>query len=148
MKYLKLSFAALTAVLIYSCSGKTGPEAVTESYLTAVNNNDSTKIAELLTRESKDTYTNNREIAEMFFLGMHRGKEVKDIKCEVSGDTTAVCSFCCASEDKPGQVNLVKEGNDWKVDWKKEMPDMESMMEMDSTMMEEVPSETIPDNQP
>lgn len=114
MKGLTKFFAGAFAVAVLaSCGGGNGADKVATDYLTALKDKNYTKAKELGTKNTQDmldalTSMNMAPVIE----------EVKDVKCTEEGDK-ATCTYCCAKDGK-NSISLVKEGDKWLVDEKKE----------------------------
>jgi hypothetical protein len=139
MKKAIFGFAAVA--LLAACGGGSGPENTATSYLTALKDQ---KWDDAIALGTEPTKAN---IEFMKSSGTSPVTDVKDLKCEVSNDTTATCSFCCDAENAASDIQLVKRGDKWLVNEPKEMGEMggEDMMEniedeltesMDSAMTE------------
>lgn len=117
MKNLSKFFLGVFAVAILaSCGGANGPEAIVKDYLTALKDKNYAKAKELGTKNTQDmldALTQMNMAPEV--------SDVKDIKCTVEGNA-ATCTFCCMKEKT--EIKLVKEGEKWLIDDKKEAPAM------------------------
>ncbi|MCB0820676.1 MAG: DUF4878 domain-containing protein [Bacteroidetes bacterium] len=143
---LKLVAIALVAVFVVACAGSEGPEPTAKAYLDAISAKDFDKAKEYSTEESKAMLDMLKQFASMG--GEQEKSEAEsysDLKCTVSGDTTAVCTYKAA--DKEESLNLKKADGKWLVHQPKENPmgeggDMmegagDQMMEGAGEMMEE-----------
>ena len=118
-KALKFIFASAIVMSMTACSGGGTPEAVAEQYLKHLAKGDFDKAAKLGTDDTKQ------------LLGMLKGlmggvtpegeQEVKDIKCDVDGET-AVCTYCCNDQGESDKLDLKQVNGKWLVDMKKETP--------------------------
>lgn len=130
--------AVFAASVLVSCEGS-GPEAAVKGYLTALKDkkvDEAKKFGTETTQNMLETLNQLKMLPEV--------TEIKDIKCNVQ-DTTATCTFCCMKEGK-NELKLVKRGDKWLVDQKKEGGDMEMNTEQpqDTTAtsgMEPAPAE-------
>lgn len=113
MKKAIFGFAAIA--LLAACGGGSGPENTATSYLTALKDQKWDEATALGTEETK------ANIEFMKSSGTSPVTDVKDLKCEVSNDTTATCSFCCDAENAASDIQLVKRGDKWLVNEPKEM---------------------------
>jgi hypothetical protein len=123
---LKLVAVALIAVFVYACGGKDTPEKNAKAYLDAMNGEDFDKAKEFCTKETGSMLDMMKSLtASMGAVNKDAKKEkveIKDLKCTVSGDTTAVCTYCCTKEGKPGELKMKKEGDKWLAHQPKENP--------------------------
>jgi len=119
---LKFAALILVAVFVYACSGGKGPEGSAKSYLEAYNAKDFEKAKEFATEETKGMLDFMKNIAAMGGEKQEPAekKEIKDIKCNVEGDSTATCSFCCNEQGAEDKVSLKKVGDKWLVHQPKE----------------------------
>lgn len=141
-KVFSILTVAIAALVIVSCGGGSGPEAVAEQYLKHIANGEYEKAEALGTEGTKQFIGFIKN-----FPKSEKKNEVKDVKCTVEpGDTTAVCTYCCDDKGESAKINLAKQGGKWLVDQKKEMPDMGSMPS--DTLSSEVPAETQPAEEP
>lgn len=109
----KFLAGAFAVVVLASCGGGNGADKVATDYLTALKDKNYTKAKELGTKDTQDmldalTSMNMAPVIE----------EVKDVKCTEEGDK-ATCTYCCAKDGK-NTLSLVKEGDKWLVNEKKE----------------------------
>jgi hypothetical protein len=136
---LKLMAIALVAVFIVSCGGSEGPETTAKAYLDAITAKDFEKAKEFSTEESKAMLDMLKQFASMG--GEQEKSEAatySDLKCTVSGDTTAVCTY--KSAEKEESINLKKVDAKWLVHQPKENPmggEMDGAMDGAGEMMEE-----------
>jgi hypothetical protein len=123
---LKLAAIALVAVFVYACSGNSTPETNAKAYLDAINAEDFDKAKEFCTKETGGMLDMMKSLtASMGAAGKDAKKEkieIKDLKCTVSGDTTAVCKYCCTKEGQEGELKMKKEGDKWLAHQPKENP--------------------------
>lgn len=119
---LKFAAVALIAVFVFACSGGNGPETTAKAYLDALNAEDFDKAKEFATEDTKGMLDFMKQIATMGGEKKEakEKKEIKDLKCTVEGDTTAVCTYMAA--DKEEKLNLKKSGEKWLVHMPKENP--------------------------
>jgi hypothetical protein len=119
--FLKAAAFSMIAVFFVACAGSEGPETTAKAYLDAVTANDFEKAKEFATEESKGMLDFMKQISAM---GGEKAAEEKksysDLKCTVSGDTTAVCTYKAA--DKEETINMKKSGEKWLVHQPKENP--------------------------
>lgn len=138
MKGLTKFLAGVFAVAVLaSCGGGNGPDKVASAYLNALKEKNYEKAKELGTKDTKDmldALVKSQMAPEV--------TEVKDIKCTEEGNT-ATCTYCC-SKDGKNSLKLIKEGDKWLVNEKKEMglPDMgeEEGTSEEAPATEEVPA--------
>jgi hypothetical protein len=136
---LKVMAIALVAVFIVSCGGSEGPETTAKAYLDAITAKDFEKAKEYSTEESKAMLDMLKQFASMG--GEQEKTEAatySDLKCTVSGDTTAVCTY--KSAEKEESINLKKVEAKWLVHQPKENPmggEMDNAMEEGGEMMQE-----------
>ena len=127
MKGLTKFFAGAFAVAVLaSCGGGNGADKVATDYLSALKDKNYTKAKELGTKNTQDmldalTSMNMAPVIE----------EVKDVKCTEEGEK-ATCTYCCAKDGK-NSISLVKEGDKWLVDEKKEGGSAEPTVEPAAT---------------
>lgn len=130
----KVLFGVLAIAFLASCGAKgNGPEKVATEYLNALKNKEWDKAKALGNEETK------AKIDGIKGFGGDAGiTEVKDVKCEVK-ENEAECSFCCMKEGGSSKLKLVKEGDKWIVNDKKEMGGADLGAELDSaaTQVEE-----------
>jgi len=119
---LNLIAFSLITFLFVSCSQGEGPEVVAKAFIDAISAEDFDKAKEFATDESK-------EYIDFFKLlngmkGMNKedaGKlVVKDLKCKIEGDTTAVCNFLRGEKEEG--LHLKKTAGKWLVSMQKEIP--------------------------
>lgn len=111
----KLFVGVLAVAFFASCGGKVGgPEKVATDYLNALKNKEWDKAKALGNEDTKAKVDGIKS-----FGGDAGITEVKDVKCDVK-ETEAVCTFCCMKEGA-NQIKLVKDGEKWIVNDKKEM---------------------------
>jgi len=131
----KFLAGAFAVVVLASCGGGNGADKVATDYLTALKDKNYTKAKELGTKDTQDmldalTSMNMAPVIE----------EVKDVKCTEEGDK-ATCTYCCAKDGK-NTLSLVKEGDKWLVNEKKEggseTPEMTEPAAGDSASTSEV----------
>lgn len=109
----KVFFGVLAIAFLASCGAKGGPESVATDYLNALKNKEWDKAKALGNEDTK------AKIDGIKSFGGDAGiTEIKDVKCEVNGND-AECSFCCM-KDGASKVKLVKDGDKWIVNDKKE----------------------------
>jgi len=115
----KVFFGILAVAFLASCGPKgNGPEKVASEYLNALKNKEWDKAKALGNEDTK------AKVDGIKGFGGDAGiTEVKDVKCTVT-DNTATCTFCCMKEGD-GKVNMVKEGDKWIVNDKKEGANMD-----------------------
>jgi hypothetical protein len=118
----KLLTFSLIAFLIVSCSQGEGPEVVAKDFIDAISAEDFDKAKEFATDESKE-YIDFFKLAN----GMKgKNKEdaeklvVKDLKCKIEGDTSAVCTFLRGEKEEG--LHLKKTSGKWLVSMQKEIP--------------------------
>jgi len=119
--FLKAAAFSMIAVFFVACSGSEGPEGNAKAYLDAFTANDFDKAKEFATEDTKDKLDFMKQISAM--VGEKAAEEKKsysDLKCTVSGDTTAACTY--KSGDKEETVNMKKTGEKWLVHQPKENP--------------------------
>lgn len=120
----KFLAGAFAVALLASCGGKNGADKAATEYLNALKDKNYTKAKELGTKNTQDMLDalTSMNMAPVI-------NEVKDVKCTEEGDK-ASCTYCCAQDGK-NTLNLVKEGEKWLVDEKKEggAPSEEPAME-------------------
>lgn len=130
----KVLFGVLAIAFLASCGAKgNGPEKVATEYLNALKNKEWDKAKALGNEDTK------AKIDGIKGFGGDAGiTEVKDVKCEVK-ENEAECSFCCMKEGGSSKLKLVKEGDKWIVNDKKEMGGSDLGAELDSaaTQVEE-----------
>ena len=114
---LSLIAFSLIAFFIVSCSGGDSPEAASKAYLEAINSNDFDKARDYVTEESKGTM----KIWEDAGLKGSEKDKVEDLKCKITGDTIAVCTFLNA-EKEMRTIDLKKIEGKWFVHLSKENP--------------------------
>jgi hypothetical protein len=123
---LKLAAIALVAVFVYACSGGSTPETNAKAYLDAMNAEDFDKAKEFCTKETGGMLDMMKSLTASMGAANKDAKkekvEIKDLKCTVSGDTTAVCTYCCTKEGQPGELKMKKEGDKWLAHQPKENP--------------------------
>lgn len=123
----KVLFGVLAIAFMASCGAKGNrPEKVATDYLNALKNKEWDKAKEMGNEDTK------AKIDGIKGFGGDAGiTEVKDVKCEVK-DNEAECSFCCMKEGGSSKLKLVKEGDKWIVNDKKEMGGADLGAELDS----------------
>lgn len=122
---LKLAAIALVAVFVYACSGGSSPEKNAKEYLDAMNAEDFDKAKEFCTKETGGMLDMMKSLTASMGSKKDTSKtevEIKDLKCVISGDTTAVCTYCCTKEGQPGELKMKKEGDKWLAHQPKENP--------------------------
>ena len=126
---LKFAALSLVAVFVFACSGGSGPEKVAQSYLDAFYAEDYEKAKEFSTEETKGFLDFMKNISAMSGEKKEETKEkkaIKDLKCTVEGDTTAVCTYMiddkATNAAKEEKLNLRKAGDKWLVNQPKENP--------------------------
>lgn len=141
MKGLTKFFVGAVAVAVLaSCGSGGGADKVATDYLTALKDKNVTKAKELGTKDTQDMLEAMSSINMLPVV-----EEVKDVKCTEEGNT-ATCTYCC-SKDGKNSIKLVKEGEKWLVDEKKEGSEPtapeETVVEPDTnaTSTEAVPAE-------
>ena len=114
----KLTVVLLAVVFLNSCASNS-PEKVAEKFLNHLNKKEYAEAKKLATKESESW------IDMMSSLGTGDTKEVKepgkieDLKCKTEADK----STCTYKQDgKDESLNLIKQGDKWLVDMKKENP--------------------------
>gem|GEM_PF-1219926 len=141
MKGLTKFFAGAFAVAVLaSCGGAGGADKVATDYLTALKDKNVTKAKELGTKDTQDMLDALNSMQMLPVID-----EVKDVKCTEEGNT-AKCTYCCA-KDGDNEISLVKEGDKWLVNEKKEGGSTEPTEEVapvDSNATSEVPVEAAP----
>lgn len=127
----KVLFGVLAIAFLASCGAKgNGPEKVATEYLNALKNKEWDKAKALGNEDTK------AKIDGIKGFGGDAGiTEVKDVKCEVK-ENEAECSFCCMKEGGSSKLKLVKEGDKWIVNDKKEMGGADLGAELDSAATE------------
>jgi hypothetical protein len=119
---LKFAALILVAVIAVACSGNGGPEGSAKSYLEAYNAKEFDKAKEFATEDTKGMLDFMKNIAAMG--GEKKDptekKEVKNIKCTVEGDSTAICTYCCNEQGAEDKISLKKVGDKWLVHQPKE----------------------------
>jgi hypothetical protein len=137
MKNLAKFFAGTFAVAVLaSCSGGNGPDKVASAYLNALKEKNYEKAKELGTKDTKDmldALVKSQMAPEV--------TEVKDVKCTEDGNT-ATCTYCC-SKDGKNSLKLIKEGDKWLVNEKKEMG-LPTGPDTQEETSEEVPAAEVP----
>lgn len=137
MKNISKFTAAVAAVsLLVSCQGS-GPEAAVKGYLTALKDkkvDEAKKYGTETTQNMLETLNQLKMLPEV--------TEIKDIKCNVQ-DSTATCTFCCMKEGK-NELNLVKRGEKWLVNEKKEGGDMNQNPEQPADSTATSATEPVP----
>lgn len=114
MKGLTKFFAGAFAVAVLaSCGSGSGPDKVATDYLTALKDKNVTKAKELGTKDTQDMLETLNSMNMLPVI-----EEVKDVKCTENGNE-ATCTYCC-SKDGDTEIKLVKEGDKWLVNEKKE----------------------------
>lgn len=127
----KVVFGVLAIAFMASCGAKGhGPEKVATDYLNALKNKEWDKAKELGNEDTKAKIDGIKS-----FGGDVGIIEVKDVKCEVK-DNEAECSFCCMKDGESSTLKLVKEGNKWIVNDKKEMGGADLGAELDTAVTE------------
>jgi hypothetical protein len=111
----KFLAGAFAVALLASCGGKNGADKAATEYLNALKDKNYTKAKELGTKNTQDM------LDALTSMNMApQIDEVKDVKCtETEEGKKASCTYCCAKDGK-NTLNLVKEGEKWLVDEKKE----------------------------
>jgi len=123
----KVLFGLLAIAFLASCGAKgNGPEKVAIEYLNALKNKEWDKAKALGNEDTKAKIDVFKQ-----FGGDAGITEVKDVKCEVK-ENDAECSFCCMKEGGSSKLKLVKEGDKWIVNDKKEMGGVDLGAELDS----------------
>ncbi len=126
MKKLVSLLLVVVAIVAFNSCKKSGPEAVAESYLKALNTMKYDEAKAFVTEESKATID---MMAQMMQMGGEEAKkaaaeakvEIKDMKCEVKDDAAdCTCKIKSAKEEKEEKVHLVKKDGKWLVEQKKE----------------------------
>jgi len=133
----RFTLVALIAVAISACGGSKGdtPEAVAEQFAKALNDKKFDAAKKLGTEATGQMLD---MIASMSALGGDDGekvKEFKDFKAEVNGEAAKVTYL---ADGKTEMLDLVKKGDKWLVDMKKEGPDMGDLGEGFDSMMEDL----------
>lgn len=129
-KVFQILVAVMAIVILANCGGKKGPEAVAEKFLKHMSKKEYAEAKKLGTKATQDMIAFLES-----FPSDEPAEEVKieDMKCTVEGDK-ATCTY--KENGKDATINLVKEGEEWKVDMPKEMPS-------DSLSMEEPVEESV-----
>lgn len=127
----KVLFGVLAIAFLASCGAKgNGPEKVATEYLNALKNKEWDKAKAMGNEDTK------AKVDGIKGFGGDAGiTEVKDVKCEVK-ENEAECSFCCMKEGGSSKLKLVKEGDKWIVNDKKEMGGGDLGAELDSAATE------------
>lgn len=122
----KVLFGFLAVAFLASCGSKgNGPEKVATEYLNALKDKNWDKAKELGNEDTK------AKVDGIKGFGGDAGiTEVKDVKCTVT-DNNAECTFCCMKEGD-GKLKLVKEGDKWIVNDKKESSGMDMNTETET----------------
>jgi predicted small lipoprotein YifL len=130
-KVFQVIVAVMAVVILANCGGKTGPESVAEKFLNHLNKKEYAEAKKLGTKATQDMIAFLES-----FPSEEPAKEIKieDMKCEAEADK-AICTY--KEDGKEATINLLKEGEEWKVDMPKEMPEDDMSFEEDSTMVEE-----------
>jgi hypothetical protein len=116
---LNLIAFSLITFFIVSCSQGEGPEVVAKAFIDAINAQDYKK--------AKEYSTDDCKVVIEFLSTRKQTKEavdkevVNDLKCEIEGDTTAVCT-CFNSKKEKISVSLKKVSDKWLVSSPKETP--------------------------
>jgi hypothetical protein len=120
---LSLIAFSLIAFFIVSCSGGEGPEVAAKAYLDAINAQEFDKAKEYATEESKGMIDFLKQISAMSGEKKEGAEKqiVKDLKCKIEGDTTAVCTYLTAEKEEKS-INLKKTADKWLVSMPKENP--------------------------
>lgn len=114
----KLTVALLAVVFLNSCSSNS-PEKVAEKFLNHLNKKEYAEAKKLATKESESW------IDMMSSVGTGDAKEqkepgkIEDLKCKTDADKS-VCTY--KQDGKEETLNLIKQGDKWLVDMKKENP--------------------------
>jgi hypothetical protein len=119
---LKYAALVLVAVIAVACSGSGGPEGSAKSYLEAYNAKDFDKAKEFATEDTKGMLDFMKNIAAMGGEKKEptEKKEIKNIKCNVEGDSTAICTYCCNEQGSEDKISLKKVADKWLVHQPKE----------------------------
>jgi hypothetical protein len=114
-KFTKFVAVLGVSAILFACGGAGGPEGVAKDYLTALKEKNYDKAKTLGTEDTQQMLD-----ALIQFGAAPVVEEVKDIKCEVTGEE-AVCTFCCMKEGK-NELKMMKKEGKWFVNEKKENP--------------------------
>ena len=89
------------------------PSSVATAYLKALKNNEVEKAKELGTKDTQDMLDALNSMKMLPTI-----EQVNDVKCTEEGNK-AKCTYCC-SKDGDNEISLIKEGDKWLVNEKKE----------------------------
>ena len=118
----KLTIALLVAVFLNSCSSNS-PEKVAEKFLNHLNKKEYADAKKLATKESESWIDMMSSLSTGDTKDQKPAGKIEDLKCKTEADK----STCTYKQDgKDESLNLIKQGDKWLVDMKKENP-MNSM---------------------
>jgi hypothetical protein len=107
----------LSTFIFSSCNTAMKPELVVENFLNSMNQQDFETARKYCTEETfklVDFLSSIAEMAKQEGAAFADAEPVSNIQCNVDGDK-AKCTFCCDSEGKDSEVDLIKVKNEWKV---------------------------------
>jgi hypothetical protein len=116
-KWLLLSTTAILLTTSCNTSINQAPEEVVEKFLNSMNNHDFETAKNYCTDETHklvDFLSSIYGMAKQEGTVFAEPEPVTNIQCKISGNE-AKCSFCCDSDGKNSEIDLVKIKNKWKV---------------------------------
>ena len=119
-KLMTLAVIALAVITMNACKNADTPEKVADKFLKHINKKEFAEAKKLATKESEQSIDMLESFSKM---GGEQSKEAKieNLKCKEDGDK-ATCEYSENGEAK--KLELVKKDGAWKVEMKKESPDM------------------------
>ncbi|MEI6694621.1 MAG: DUF4878 domain-containing protein [Bacteroidota bacterium] len=129
---IKLGLVLLVVVSMGACKSGGKPETVAKEFLTALNKMDYDKAKTFGTEETgkmvdmmKSFSAMGGDEAKMAEAKKKTEKaEIEILKTEMTNDTVAVCQYKVSGiegqDPKEDKIDLVKRGDKWLVNWKKE----------------------------
>ncbi len=134
-KLFQVLVAVMAVVILANCGSKKGPESVAEKFLQHLNKKEYAEAKKLGTKATQDMIA---------FLESFPSEEaveeitIEEMACTVEGET-ATCAY--KENGKDATINLIKEGEEWKVDMPKEMPEDTMSLDEGVEELEEVAEE-------
>jgi predicted small lipoprotein YifL len=134
-KVFQILVAVMAVVILANCGGKKGPESVAEKFLKHLNKKEYAEAKKLGTQATVDmiafleSFPSDEPVEDI---------KIEEMKCTEEGEK-AKCTY--KENGNPAEINLVKEGDAWKVDMPKEMPTDD--LSFDEEILEEEVTEEV-----
>lgn len=114
----KLTVAFLAVVFLNSCSSNS-PEKVAEKFLNHLNKKEYAEAKKMATKESESWIDMMSSLGTGDTKDQKQPGKIEDLKCKTEADKS-VCTY--KQDGKDETLNLIKQGDKWLVDMKKENP--------------------------